>query len=141
MQENLNEIYSFLKENNALSLVLYKILGKGSMRRAHAWYDGNIVRYLAPSDMRSQRISDFLKGFGDESLIRSFYATYLKPPESGISIDTTALPNQADLDITHCGYSSETMEEEIKCTVYLKMRQNTKRIKRYFPPLHLLFFS
>ena len=28
-----------------------------------------------------------------------------------------------------------------KCTVYLKMRQNTKRIKRYFPPLHLLFFS
>ena len=27
------------------------------------------------------------------------------------------------------------------CTVYLKMRQNTKRIKRYFPPLHLLFFS
>ena len=28
-----------------------------------------------------------------------------------------------------------------ECTVYLKMRQNTKRIKRYFPPLHLLFFS
>ena len=23
------------------------------------------------------------------------------------------------------------------CTVYLKMRQNTKRIKKYFPPLHL----
>ena len=29
----------------------------------------------------------------------------------------------------------------VECTVYLKMRQNTKRIKRYFPPLHLLFFS
>jgi transposase len=133
MQENLNEIYSFLKENNALSLVLYKILGKGSMRRAHAWYDGNIVRYLAPSDMRSQRISDFLKGFGDESLIRSFYAKYLKPPESGISIDTTALPNQADLDITHCGHSSETMEEEIKLLLVMDRERNRPLYFRYLP--------
>ena len=37
--------------------------------------------------------------------------------------------------------AARSMTGSYDCTVYLKMRQNTKRIKRYFPPLYLLFFS
>ena len=103
------------------------------MRRAQTWYGGNIARYLSPADLRSPRISEFLVNFGDESLLRSFYCRYLHPPESGISIDTTALPNQIDLDLTQWGYSSETMEEEIKLLLVMDRSRNRPLYFRYLP--------
>ena len=133
MQTRLREVYDFANENGALSLMLYKILRKTSMRRAQIWYEGNIARYISPTDLRSQRISDFLVQFGDESLLRQFYSIYLHPPESGISIDTTALPNQIDLDITQWGYSSETMDEEIKLLLVMDRNHNRPLYFRYLP--------
>ena len=93
MEKRMKEVYDFTVKNNVLPLVLYRILGKTSMRRAGIWYDGNIARYLATGEMISQRISEVLIKFGDESIIRDFYKIYLTQPEEGISIDTTALPN------------------------------------------------
>ena len=133
MQSRLREVYDFGKENDALPLLLYKILGKTSMRRAQTWHEGNIARYLSPADLRSQRISEFLVKFGDEGLLRYFYSSYLHPPESGISLDTTALPNQIDLDITQWGYSSETMEEEIKLLLVMDRERNRPLYFRYLP--------
>lgn len=133
MQSRLREVYDFAKQNGALSLIWYRILGKASMRRAQIWYEGNIARHLFPADLRSQRISEFLVKFGDEGLLRSFYRSYLHPPESGISIDTTALPNQIDLDMTQWGYSSETMEEEIKLLLVMDRSRNRPLYFRYIP--------
>ncbi len=49
------------------------------MRRAEIWYEGNIARYIAPGDLRSQSISEFLVKLGDESVIMDFYKKYLNP--------------------------------------------------------------
>ncbi len=103
------------------------------MRRAEIWHEGNIARYIAPGDLRSQRISEFLVRFGDESIIRDFYKTYLHPPESGISIDTTALPNQIGIESTQWGYSSETVDEEIKLLLVMDRERNRPLYFRYIP--------
>ena len=39
-------------------------------RRAGIWYEGNISRYLTSGDMISQRISELLVKFGEESTLR-----------------------------------------------------------------------
>ena len=119
MESRMKEVYDFAVKNSVLPLILYRILGKTGMRRAGIWHEGNIARYLAPGVMDSQRISEFLVKFGNETKMRDFYKAYLKQPEEGISIDTTALPNQIDLDMTQWGYSSETVDEEIKLVLVI----------------------
>jgi len=129
----MEDVYAFAKENSALPLILYRILKKASMRRAEIWHEGNIARYIAPRDLRSQRISEFLVKLGDESVIMDFYKKYLHPPESGISIDTTALPNQIDMESTQWGYYSDTMEEEIKLLLVMDRERNRPLYFRYIP--------
>ncbi|EQD79397.1 transposase (IS4), partial [mine drainage metagenome] len=73
MQSRMKELYDFAVKSNVLPLVLYRILGKTGMRRANVWHDGNIAKYLAPGDTTSQRISEFLVKFGEESSLRDFY--------------------------------------------------------------------
>ena len=99
----MKDVYDFALKNNVLPLMLYRILGKTSTRRVGIWYEGNIARYLSSGDMISQRISDLLVKFGEESTLRDFYKLYLTQPEESISIDTTALPNQIDLELTKWG--------------------------------------
>ena len=133
MEKRMKEVYDFMVKNNVLPLVLYRILGKTSMRRAGIWYEGNIARYLATGEMILQRISEVLIKFGDESIIRDFYKIYLTQPEEGISIDTTALPNQIDLEMTQWGYSSETMDEEIKLILVMDRKRNRPLYFRHIP--------
>ncbi|EQD68789.1 transposase (IS4), partial [mine drainage metagenome] len=133
MEKRMKDVYDFTVKNNVLPLILYRILGKNSMRRAGVWYEGNIARYLTSGDLISQRISELLIKFGEESVIRDFYKMYLKQPEDGISIDTTALPNQIDLDMTQWGYSSETVDEEIKLILVMDRKRNRPLYFRYIP--------
>ena len=97
------------------------------------WYEDNIARYLSSGDMISQRISELLVKFGEESTLRDFYKLYLTQPEEGISIDTTALPNQIDLEMTQWGYSTETMDEEIKLILVMDRKRNRPLYFRYIP--------
>jgi hypothetical protein len=133
MEKRMKDVYDFTLKNNILPLMLYRILGKTSMRRAGIWYEGNIARYLASGDMISQRISELLVKFGEEPTLRDFYKMYLTQPEEGISIDTTALPNQIDLEMTQWGYSSETMDEEIKLILVMDRKRNRPLYFRYIP--------
>ena len=109
------------------------MLGKTSMWRAGICYEGNIARYIASGDMISQRISELLIKFGDEFVIGDFYKIYLTQPEEVISIDATALPNQIDLDMTQRGYSSETLDEEIKLILVMDRKRNRPLYFRYIP--------
>jgi hypothetical protein len=114
MEKNMSDLYDFANKSGVLPLILFKTIRKASMRRTAIWHDGNVGRYIAPGDLTSLRISEFLVKFCDESSLRFFYKKYLHPPESGVSIDTIALPNQIYLDSTQWGYSSKTMDEETK---------------------------
>ena len=133
MEKNMSDVYDFASKSGVLPLILFKTIRKASMRRAEIWHDGNVAKYIAPSDLTSQRISEFLMKFGDESNLRLFYKKYLHPPESGVSIDTTALPNQIDLDSTQWGYSSETVDEEIKLLLVMDRERNRPLYFRYIP--------
>ncbi len=133
MRERLGVVYDYAVESGSLPLILYRILGKAAMRRAQTWMDGSIARYIAPRDLASQRISDFLMEFGDESNLRAFYGKYLRNPVQGISIDTTALPNQIDMGITQWGYSSEVMDEEIKLLLVMDRERRKPLYFRYLP--------
>ena len=133
MEKEMTDIYNYLKKTGALSSVLYRILNKSAMRRAKTWQDGNIAGLLCPDDLTSQRITEFLVNFGEERNIREFYRLYVHSPESGISIDTTALPNQIDLDITQWGYSSDTVDEEIKLVLVMDRKNNRPLYFRYIP--------
>jgi Transposase len=133
MENRMKDVYDFALKNGILPLILYRILGKTSMRRGKQWYEDSITRYLSPGDMHSQRISELLAQIGEESVLRDFYKIYLKQPEDGISIDTTALPNQIDMDMTQWGYSSETMDEEIKLILVMDREKNRPLYFRYVP--------
>ena len=133
MEKEMKDVYEYLRKTGALPHVLYRILKKDAMRRARAWQDGNIAKLLCPGDLTSQRITEFLVNFGKEENIREFYGLYLHSPESGISIDTTALPNQIDLDITQWGYSSDTVDEEIKLVLVMDRENNKPLYFRHIP--------
>ena len=47
MEKRKRGLYDFTVKKNVLPLILYRILGKTSLRRACIWYKGNIARYLA----------------------------------------------------------------------------------------------
>ena len=63
------------KESDTLmSLICYKLLKSSSMQYAQSWAKGNFVsRLFKASDLSSQRISDFLKKLGNESVWRKFF--------------------------------------------------------------------
>ena len=81
--------------------------------------------------MISQRISELLVKFGEESNLRGFYKLYLTRPEEEISIDLRALTNQFDLERTQWGYSSERMDEEIKLILVMDRKRNHPLYFRY----------
>lgn len=133
MERRMKSLCDFTLNKRMLPLILYRVLCKTSMRRAGILYEGNIARYLTPGDMASQRISELLVKFGQEAVARKFYRTYLTQPKEVISMDTTALPNQIDLDMTQWGYSSETMDEEIKLRLVMDRKRNLPLYFRYVP--------
>lgn len=74
-------------------------------------------------------------------MIRGLYRIHLTNAEEGISLDATALPNQINLDLAQCGYSSETVDEEIKLIFVIDQNVNRPLYFEYdweasltFPP-------
>jgi hypothetical protein len=74
------------------------------MRFAEDWYNGNYVSRLFPNaKVSSQDISSFLSLLGTERLQRAFFNAYLpllKKGQSGVVIDSTALPNEVNMSVT-----------------------------------------
>ena len=97
------------------------------------WNEGDVTRYLAAGDMISQRISELLAKFKEESILGGLHKTYLTQPEVGISIGTTALPNHIDLEMTQWWYSSEAMDEEIKFILVMDQKRNHPYYSRNIP--------
>ena len=104
--------------NTLLALLSYRLCYTGAMMYANNWYEGNYAKFQYPNaQLKSQRISDFLKIIGDESLQRKFFHEYLTQfcnTKKGIVIDGTSLPNQINVPITDWGRSGEEIDEQIR---------------------------
>lgn len=104
--------------NTLLALLSYRLCHTGAMMHANTWYEGNYAKFqYSKAQLKSQRISDFLKVIGDESLQRTFFQEYLSQfcnTKKGIIIDGTSLPNQIHVPITDWGRSGEEIDEQIR---------------------------
>jgi len=71
------------------------------MQYVENWSKGNIISTIFPTvDLSSQRISDFLKQLGKETLWRNFFKQYIEQitqEKVGVIIDSTGLANEIDL--------------------------------------------
>jgi hypothetical protein len=87
-----------------MSLVCFKILKSSAMQYAEGWSLGNYCSYLYPTaNLKSQRISDFLKELGNEQLWRSFFTEYIASvtgEKTGIIVDSTGMPNEIDFPLS-----------------------------------------
>jgi len=145
-------IYQFLKDKNfvkiiekvfgkksyyLLTLICYRLCYASAMKYADIWYEGNIARILFKDyNISSQRISDFLKVIGEESLQRKFFKNYISifnKAKTGIIIDTTALPNQIHCPLSVWGYHDENIDKQIKFLFVIDKNSRLPLFFRYLP--------
>jgi hypothetical protein len=104
--------------NTFLALLSYRLCHTGAMMYANNWYEGSYAKFqYSNAELKSQRISDFLKVIGEEALQRRFFHKYLSQfcnTKKGIIIDGTSLPNQISVPITDWGRSGEEIDEQIR---------------------------
>jgi len=101
-----------------MSLVCYKIIKGSAMQYAESWSKGNYVSALFPkAELSSQRISDFFKRLGKESVWRKFFKAYIAKvtgEKVGVIIDSTGLPNEIEIPLSAWGNHGGETERETR---------------------------
>ena len=89
-----------------LGIYVYKVLRGGANCYASDWWAGSFMRVICPNaKVGSQRISEFLKVLGNESVQRQFFPKYLAKisegqKNHGILVDSTGMPNDIKFHLT-----------------------------------------
>jgi hypothetical protein len=104
-----------------LSLICHKIINGSAMQYVESWAKGNYVSALFPNaELSSQRISDFLKRLGKESVWRKFFKAYIQQvagEKVGVIIDSTGLPNEIDIPLSAWGNHGGEAERETRLLI------------------------
>ena len=88
------------------AMLFYRVLRGGASCHASDWWEGSYTRILCPNArLASQRISEFFKELGDESVQRRFFPEYLSmvsegQKNHGILVDSTGMPNDIRFPLT-----------------------------------------
>jgi transposase len=100
------------------SLICFKLLKSSSMQYAQTWANGNYVSQMCRSaELSSQRISEFLKKLGKESVWRRFFKSYIEKlvgDKTGVIVDSTGLPNEIDFPLSAWGNHGGESERETR---------------------------
>jgi hypothetical protein len=125
------------------TLVAYKLIRKeGAYKYVENWYQRSYAKFLYPeANTSSQRISEFLVNIGDETILRSFFSSYisyilkLNSNDSGIPIliDSTGLPNCIDIDITAINKHNGVINNEIRLIYVVDKNSGMPIYFRYVP--------
>ena len=101
-----------------MSLICHKIIKGSAMQYVESWSKGDYVSTLFPNaELSSQRISDFLKKLGKESVWRKFFRAYIQQvtgEKVGVIIDSTGLPNEIDIPLSAWGNHGGESERETR---------------------------
>lgn len=101
-----------------LALVLYKLCHNSAMMYAKTWFEGSYASIAFKGlDLSGQRISEYLKHFGDEVAQQRFFEEYLHKfakATSSLVLDATSLPNQIHVPLTDWGLSGEEIDKQIR---------------------------
>ncbi len=124
------------KKDFFLSLINYRLCYPSAMRFSKIWFEGNYAKICYKNvDLSSQRISEFLKFLGEESIQRKFFKQYIpKYTESneGIIIDATSLPNQIHIPLTQWGLNGEEIDKQIRFLLVVDKKDSMPLYFRYF---------
>jgi transposase len=88
------------------------------MQYAQTWASGNYVSKMCKNaDLSSQRISEFFKKLGKESVWRKFFKSYIGKfvgDKAGVIVDSTGLPNEIDFPLSAWGNHGGESERETR---------------------------
>ncbi len=104
--------------NELLALVSYKLCHNSAMMYAKTWLEGSYASIAFKGiDLSGQRISEYLKHFGDEVAQQRFFEEYLHKfanAGSSLVLDVTSLQNQVHVPLTNWGLSGEEIDKQIR---------------------------
>lgn len=106
------------RSGSLLALLFYKLCYGSAMVYANKWLDGSYAKIqYKNANLSSQRISELLKEFGEESLQKKFFKEHILKHDnskSGIIIDVTSLPNQIHIPLSAWGLKGEEIDKQIR---------------------------
>jgi hypothetical protein len=128
------------RNDTLMSLLFFRILtDKKAYCYADAWWSGNYAYVLFPaSQLKSQRISEFLAELGDERVQRDFFANYLdsiygKQGGCGVLIDSSGLPNASKMSVTQISNHNGDVSMEVRLIYVIDRRNGMPIYFRYCP--------
>lgn len=105
--------------DSIMILICYQITEGAAMQYCDDWIDGNIASKLFPeAKTKSQDVSRLIKILGNQALQQKFFKNYVStffPKNTGILIDSTALPSAINSPINAFGYSPDGIKENVTC--------------------------
>lgn len=119
-----------------MSLIAYRLLGGYANNHAEDWWEGSYTRLLYPNaKLRSQRISEFYRILGDESVHRSFFASYLDKvcagKQAGVLIDSTGMPNDIHFPLTAVNTHNGITSRETRLIMVVDRKSHMPLYFRY----------
>lgn len=123
-------------ENGTLmSLICHKIMKGSAMQHVETWSKGDYISTLFPdAELSSQRISDFLKKLGKESVWRKFFSSYIQEitgEKVGVVIDSTGLPNEINIPLSAWGNHGGESERETRLLIVVDRMTGNPLYFRY----------
>ncbi len=110
---------SFGDLDSIMSLLCFQIIEGSAMYNCEDWREGNIANKLFPlAKVKSQDITKMFKHLGRQDLQTRFFKNYVQkffPGETGLLIDSTALPSAINSGINAFGYSGGNIERNVTC--------------------------
>jgi transposase len=124
------------KERDTLwALLFFKMLTGLAFMYTETWYHGNYASILfSNATLASQRVTEFLKRLGSESVWRVFFTKYLNAvtdKECGVIIDSTGLPNEINFPLSQFGHHGGETEREMRLIMVVDQTTRTPLYFRY----------
>jgi Transposase DDE domain len=110
---------SFADLDSIMCLICFQIIEGSAMYNCQDWLEGNIAKKLFPlAKVTSQEISKLFKSLGRQENQTKFFKNYVQkffPTETGLLIDSTALPSAINSGINAFGYAGGAIEQNVSC--------------------------
>ena len=124
------------QEDTLMSLIGYKLLAGASNRYAEDWWEGSYTRILFPeAKLRSQRLSEYYRQLGDETVHRDFFNNYLRMvcqnSHVGVLIDSTGMPNDIHFPLTAINTHNGTTSNETRLLLVVDRSSGMPLFFRY----------
>ena len=127
----------FDKHPESVPLMIYRLCTQSAMHNCGEWISGNIINILCKNvNLSSQRISDFFKKLGNESIQRKFFVEYIKligGSKKSVIIDATSLPNHIHSDFNAWGKSDGKIEKQFRFLCVVEQSSKTPLFYRFLP--------